>query len=121
MKFGDLLLLKLREFNITQSQLSRDTGIPKTTISGWLNAGRLPDYSSLRALCAYFNVSADELLMTETYNDFPKSLNISTEETYLNKQLIRSMTLRQRRAAFPVWFSSRPNSPRKSSESWQNG
>lgn len=83
MKFGDLLLLKLREFNITQSQLSRDTGIPKTTISGWLNAGRLPDYSSLRALCAYFNVSADELLMTETYNDFPKSLNISTEETYL--------------------------------------
>lgn len=83
MKFSDLLLLKLREFNITQSQLSRDTGIPKTTISGWLTAGRLPDYSSLRALCAYFNVSADELLMTETYNDFPKSLNISTEETYL--------------------------------------
>lgn len=83
MTFSDLLLLKLREFNITQSQLSRDTGIPKTTISGWLTAGRLPDYSSLRALCAYFNVSADELLMRETYDDFPKSLNISTEETYL--------------------------------------
>ena len=62
MEFADLLQNLLREFGITQAQLSRDTGIPKTTISGWLNAGRLPDYQSIRKLCIYFEIEADELL-----------------------------------------------------------
>ena len=62
MKFSELLQNLLREFGITQAKLSRDTGIPKTTISGWLNAGRLPDYNSIRTLCIYFDISADELL-----------------------------------------------------------
>ncbi len=62
MNFPELLQNLLTEFGITQAKLSRDTGIPKTTISGWLNAGRLPDYNSIRTLCVYFDISADELL-----------------------------------------------------------
>ena len=62
MKFSELLQNLLLEFGITQAKLSRETGIPKTTISGWLNAGRLPDYQSIRTLCLYFRISADELL-----------------------------------------------------------
>ncbi len=62
MKFSELLQNLLTEFDITQAKLSRDTGIPKTTISGWLNAGRLPDYNAIRTLCMYFDISADELL-----------------------------------------------------------
>ena len=62
MKFAELLKNLIGEFGITQAKLSRDTGIPKTTISGWLNAGRLPDYRSIRTLCRYFDISADELL-----------------------------------------------------------
>ena len=62
MKFSELLQNLLKEFGITQAKLSRDTGIPKTTISGWLNAGRLPDYNSIRTLCKYFDITADELL-----------------------------------------------------------
>lgn len=62
MQFSVLLGNLLTEYGITQAQLSRETGIPKTTVSGWLNAGRLPDYSSLRTLCLYFGVSGDELL-----------------------------------------------------------
>ena len=62
MKFAELLQNLLSEFNISQAKLSRETGIPKTTISGWMNAGRLPDYNSIRVLCQYFDISADELL-----------------------------------------------------------
>ena len=62
MTFSELLQNLLTEFGITQAKLSRDTGIPKTTISGWLNAGRLPDFRSIRILCMYFDISADELL-----------------------------------------------------------
>ncbi len=62
MNFSELLQNLLVEYGISQAKLSRETGIPKTTISGWLRAGRLPDYHSIRILCQYFNISADELL-----------------------------------------------------------
>lgn len=62
MEFSDFFKELLNEFGVTQAQLSRQTGIPKTTISGWLNAGRLPDYDSLRTLCAFFQISGDEIL-----------------------------------------------------------
>lgn len=62
MEFGSFFVGLLSEFEITQAQFSRDTGIPKTTVSGWVNAGRLPDYNSLRLLCKYFQISGDEIL-----------------------------------------------------------
>lgn len=62
MNFAELLQNLLFEFGISQAKLSRETGIPKTTISGWINAGRLPDYNSIRTLCLFFDISADELL-----------------------------------------------------------
>lgn len=66
MEFAELLRELLAEYKLTQAQLSRETGIPKTTISGWLNAGRLPDYHAIRTLCLFFDVSADELLQLKT-------------------------------------------------------
>ena len=48
-----------------QRQLSRLIGIPPTTISGWFNAGRLPDYSAIGKLANFFDVSADYLLGLE--------------------------------------------------------
>lgn len=62
MKFSELLQNLLDEYSITQAILSKNTGIPKTTISGWMNADRLPDYNSIRMLCKYFDISADEIL-----------------------------------------------------------
>lgn len=62
MEFSELLQNLLTEYGVTQAALSKKTGIPKTTISGWLHAGRLPDYHSIRTLCIFFNISADELL-----------------------------------------------------------
>ena len=62
MKFAELLQNLLVEYGISQAELSRETGIPKTTVSGWMKAGRLPDYNSIRTLCQFFDISADELL-----------------------------------------------------------
>ena len=74
--FKDILIDLLKEKGLNQRQFSTLTGIPTTTISGWLNAGRLPDYNALIKLRLFFDVSADYLLGLEdetgakTYNNF---------------------------------------------------
>ncbi|MFQ7036038.1 MAG: helix-turn-helix domain-containing protein [Candidatus Borkfalkia sp.] len=47
------------------NKLSFGANIPPTTISGWLNEGRLPDYNALIKLSNYFEISADYLLGLE--------------------------------------------------------
>ncbi len=74
MVFADLLKELLKENNITQTQLSESTGIPLTTINGWINAGRLPDYNSLRLLSLYFQISADELLLLDSFTPEDSSM-----------------------------------------------
>ncbi len=63
--FKEILQNLLKENNLNQKQLSERASIPTTTISGWLNAGRLPDYNALVKLSLFFNVSADYLLGLE--------------------------------------------------------
>lgn len=63
--FKEILLNLLSEKGISQRQLSIAANIPATTISGWLNAGRLPDYNALKKLRIFFDVSADYLLGLE--------------------------------------------------------
>lgn len=60
--FKEILQELMEEAGLNQSQLSAKTGLPLTTISGWLNTDRLPDYKSLTILSKYFNVSADYLM-----------------------------------------------------------
>lgn len=60
--FKDILLDLMNEHNLNQSQLAKRANIPPTTISGWLNAGRLPDYNALIKLSKFFGVSGDFLL-----------------------------------------------------------
>ena len=43
--FKERLVRLLEERKLNQRQLGLQAGIPPTTISGWMNAGRLPDYS----------------------------------------------------------------------------
>ena len=60
--FREILLDLMKEKGINQRQLSLQADIPPTTISGWINAGRLPDYNALIKLSKFFDVSADYLL-----------------------------------------------------------
>ena len=57
--FKERLVRLLEERKLNQRQLGLQAGIPPTTISGWMNAGRLPDYSALEKLIRFFKVSAD--------------------------------------------------------------
>lgn len=66
--FRDILLDLMAEKRIKQIDLSKATEIPPTTVSGWLNAGRLPDYHALRKLSLYFEISADYLLGLKEYD-----------------------------------------------------
>ena len=60
--FKDILLNLLEEKGLNQRQFSQLTGIPTTTISGWINANRLPDYNALIKMRLFFDIPADELL-----------------------------------------------------------
>ena len=57
--FKERLVRLLEERKLNQRQLGLQAGIPPTTISGWMNAGRLPDYIALEKLIHFFKVSAD--------------------------------------------------------------
>ena len=65
-EFKYILTDLLSENHLTQAAFSRKIGIPKTTISGWLNADRLPDYQAIRKIARFFDVSADFLLDLES-------------------------------------------------------
>ncbi len=65
--FKDILLDLMAERGLKQNELSLKAHIPPTTISGWLNAGRLPDYNALIKLSHFFEVSADVLLGLKDY------------------------------------------------------
>lgn len=66
--FRDILLELMEEKRLKQIDLSKATDIPPMTISGWLNAGRLPDYHALIKLSLYFEISADYLLGIKEYD-----------------------------------------------------
>ena len=55
----------LQERNINRNELSRETGIPKTSISGWLNLKRAIQIDSLCKIALFFGVSTDYLLGLE--------------------------------------------------------
>lgn len=65
--FKKILINLMNEKQLTQKQISLYADIPATTISGWLNAGRLPDYNALIKLKIFFNVSVDYLLGLSDY------------------------------------------------------
>ena len=63
--FIEILLDLMQQKGLNQRQLSAQADIPTTTISGWLNADRLPDYNALRKLSVFFGVSGGYLLGLE--------------------------------------------------------
>ena len=68
LSFGEKIRLLREEKELNQSELGEAVGMTQRKIS-YLECGRYePSFDDLRALCRYFQVSADYLL------GFPKSL-----------------------------------------------
>lgn len=68
MDFGERLRQLLQENHISQRQLSREIRIAPTTLSGYVNGYREPNFLTLAMLADYFQVSVDYLI---GYSDFP--------------------------------------------------
>lgn len=62
MSFGERLKQLIEENNITQRQLSKELNIAPTTLSGYANGYREPDFLTLTLFADYFQVSVDYLI-----------------------------------------------------------
>lgn len=50
------------EREISQSKMAQDLNIPKTTISGWVNAKRTPKMDKIDQLCTYLRCTRTDLM-----------------------------------------------------------
>lgn len=62
MEFSEKLKALRREKGVSQSRLAEDIHISRSAVAKWENGLGLPNESSLELLCAYFGVTAAELL-----------------------------------------------------------
>ena len=57
------IYLKLKEkYHVTDYQVSKDTGIPRSTFSEWKNGKYIPKRDKLQKIADYFNVSIEYLM-----------------------------------------------------------
>lgn len=66
MTFGQRLKELMNDRNITQRQISKELNIAVSTLNGYANDYREPDFVTLSLLANYFHVSADYLLGIST-------------------------------------------------------
>lgn len=52
----------LYEHEKTQADLSRDLGIAKTTVNGWIRGQRTPKIPTIDLLCEYFGCDRNEII-----------------------------------------------------------
>lgn len=62
MTFGQRLKQLIDDRNITQSQLAKELNITPSTLNGYVNDHREPDFQTLALFVRYFKVSSDYLL-----------------------------------------------------------
>lgn len=116
--FKDKLNELMVEKNIyTQRQLSKLTGIPPTTISGWFNAGRLPDYTAIKKLSQFFEVSTDELLEQNQYAE-PQITSNSKFYNVLGRKL---QELRLAKGVSLIKMSEDIKIPTETINDWEQG
>lgn len=78
--FNDLL----DERNLNRKQFAEQSGIPYTTVIGWTNLNRLPDYNALIKISDFFQCSIDYLVGRQNYYDYaPSAISMSKQEQNL--------------------------------------
>lgn len=60
--FGDRLAQLLTQHGISQNRLAQQLGISRSTVTGWIKHGTLPDAGLLKMLCEALDCSADWLI-----------------------------------------------------------
>lgn len=76
MDFSVRLQHLIEEANITQRELSLELHLAPTTLNGYVNNYRQPDFSTLKRMAKYFDVTTDYLLgVTDQRHHEPARLN----------------------------------------------
>lgn len=87
MSFGENLRILIEEKEITQKELARQLNIAPSTLGSYVQNTREPDFSTLKTIAAYFDVSIDYLLDYSTgeisdrqENELPRIFRSLTKE-----------------------------------------
>ena len=76
MTFGTRLKQLIEEKQVSQKQLADDLNIALSTLNGYVQDYREPDFDKLTTLATYFSVSADYLIGRSEFVYENKELNI---------------------------------------------
>lgn len=80
--FNDLL----EEKELNRKQFAEQSGIPYTTVIGWTNLNRLPDYNALIRIADFFHCSLDYLTgRQDEFGNIYSSVEVSKAERTLLK------------------------------------
>ena len=63
--FVDIFNDLLNESGLNKRQFAQLSGIPYSTVVGWTNLNRLPDFNALTRIADYFQCSVDYLMGRE--------------------------------------------------------
>lgn len=87
-KFVSNIKLLRKEFNVSQPQLAKETGLANSEISYWENGERTPNARVIIILSRYFQVTTDYLLkVNEDNTSVYRSDDYCADMTLLNKRL----------------------------------
>lgn len=62
-KLGEKICLLRREKGLSQEELAEAIFVSRQSVSKWENGQSIPDADNIAALCSFFNVSADSLIL----------------------------------------------------------
>ena len=78
--FADIFNDLLDEKGLNRKQFAEQSGIPYTTVIGWTNLNRLPDYTALIRIADFFQCPIDHLAGRKTANQYSDIAELSKEE-----------------------------------------
>lgn len=85
--FSQRLIELRKQTNLTQSDLAKKLGIPRTTYSNYENGNRQPDYETLEKIARYFEVTSDYLIgLSENKSENNKYVTFTDEYGEITEQ-----------------------------------
>lgn len=80
MRFGEVLRLELEKRDLKQKVFSEMINVSPSTVCGYINTNRQPDFELVKRIASALNVSIDYLL---DYNIQPENAPLSKKEQLL--------------------------------------
>lgn len=110
MNIGERIFIILEEKGLKQAELSKNTGIPKTTINGWKSKGTNPTAEKIIPICEFLNVSMEYLLTGKENN------SNSTKLTENEKELLQVFKKYSDREQIKIIGALEANAPKEQTE-----